>query len=600
MTVRLMIRAPLPEPTESLLGYLHRVADANGYPDAKTLLGLIDCAYGRPLIEGLDRLEACLGLPVGCLRPIAPEVSPARPVLNRRFERHHAHPICPACLAEGWVHADGWRHCFVTACAHHGTLLQDTCPRCRELVSPRYGGWRACGCGHPLQEFPRETANPMEIALSALICELPHPTRGPLPSPWETDSPGDIGRFIYFLGSRARTPVSGKPGKARLPSTVAQSQTFLAPVFSLLDDWPANLDVEIRRRLVDGDPNAQTAPARLGEWYQTLVRFRGPSYRPFLERLAAVIAAEFDGPYKGTAYGRSLPAAWMSAAEAAREIGIRAERIVAAISSGAIEGRLHRSGLSHQHHLVSRDAVAQVRHDRKRFLNATSAASRLGVSKPQFRLILEAGVIDNRSQDDRPPLVDGGFEGSVLDELVADVRARTRPGEGPEIAFRDINLRKTTDRGPLLELFRDVFEGRLPPVSWHGERLGDLRFPLDAIEGRLRSLRAGEDWTIQQAAEITGWKQQCIAAWCRQGLIQSAQLSHGPRVGRLIRPHHVVAFQATFVPVAQLAKESGRAPRALLKEFAKRRIAVVGDFGDGPARRGHLIRIADLLLTSEA
>lgn len=598
LTRRAPFRAVEPEPGESLLGFFHRLADVNGYADGASLLALVGRRYGRALIEELPAVARSLGLQQGVLASRAPSAQPVRPVLEWRFERFRSNPICPACVAERRPHAEAWRHCFVTACTVHDLLLQDVCPRCRSRLTPRDGGFRACACGHPLAEFDRVPAPTSDLAVSALVAGHRHPSRRTLPPPFVADTPPRIGQFLFFLASREQPAMTGKQGKAALPIDVAGSRAFLEPAADMLGTWPDRFDAHVRDRLAAGDPSSQTAPGRLGNWYQALMRFREENYRPFRERLATVIAEEFDGAYRGaSATETGETGSWVSAAEAARSVGIRAERLVAAVASGEIEGRLHRSGFGHRHCTVRRETVTVIAETRRRFRDARAVAALLGVSRNQMALLTAAGVLPVAKV--RPVLADGVIDAVELEKAVAAIRARVCPRPGPTIRFRDINLRRTTDRGAVLDVLRAVFDGSIAPVAApSGGPLAAIEFLVADVDEALARRRRVGGWTVQEVAGITGWKEQCVAEWCRQGLIESTPFVHGRGIGRIVEPRALAAFQSTFVTVAALARASGRAPRAVLHELLERGVATIGDFPDGPARRGHLVRIADLAVPS--
>lgn len=79
-----------------------------------------------------------------------------------------------------------------------------------------------------------------------------------------------------------------------------------------------------------------------------------------------------------------------------------------------------------------------------------------------------------------------------------------------------------------------------------------------------------------------------------KGLIEGAPFVHGRGIGYVIRPRAVMDFQSRFVTVAAVARASGGSPRAVLRQLSGQGVATVGDFADGPARRGHLVSISDL------
>lgn len=572
----------------------------NGHPDGASLLGLVGWRYGRALIEALPVVEQSLGLSPGVLLPLAPIARPARGLLDRRFERMRSVAICPTCVADRRPHHLSWRHCLVTTCLTHGLILQDTCPRCRARLSWNVGGYRACACGYALSEFDRLAAEPFDIALSALIVGAEHPSRALLPPSLATGEVERVGSFLRFLASHEGAQMTGKPGKTALPVSVVDARAFLASLGVILSGWPAGFDGLVRRRLSEGDRSQQTAAGRLGRWYHGLMRFGGEIYLPFRERLVAVVRETFSDPYlKARHETVDAEGAWMSAAAAARLLGVRPDRIVEAVASGAIEGRIHHSGLGHRHCSLTPETVAAIAGRRGRFRDARSVASMLGISRAQLRLIADAGLLPQAPE--RLALVDGSIDGDAIEQTVATVRAGAMDRLGPTIPFSSICLRRTTDRGALIEVLRGIFSGSIAPVSApEGVAFGTFEFLSAEIGGVVARLRRGQGWTAQQVAEVTGWKEACVSDWCRQGLIAATPFARSRGIGYTIEPDALAAFQTRYVTVAALAREAGCSPRGMLRRLADAGVATHGAFTDGTARRGHVVRIADLAPSSAA
>jgi hypothetical protein len=570
----------------------------NGHPDGASLLGLVGWRYGRALVEALPAVEQSLGLAPGILLPLAPVARPPLGLLDRRFERLRSIAICPACVAERRPHHLSWRHVFVTACLHHELVLRDTCPRCRTGLSWNVGGYRTCACGYPLSEFDRAPAAAFDVALSALVAGAAHPSRALLPPSLDTGEVEGVGSFLRFLASHEGAPMTGKPGKTALPGSVVEARAFLAPLGAILSGWPAGFDGLVRRRLLEGDRSQQTAAGRLGRWYHGLMHFGGEAYLPFRERLVAVVRETFSDPYlKAPTIGTE--GAWLSAAAAARVLGARPDRIVEAVAAGAIEGRVHHSGLGHRHCSLTREAVTAIAAHRARFRDARSIALMLGISKAQLRLLADAGLLPQAPE--RLALVDGSIDGDAIEQTVATIRAGAMDRLGPTIPFSSIGLRRTTDRGALIEVLRGIFSGSIAPVSApDGAALGAFEFLSAEIEGAVARLRRGRGWTAQQVAEVAGWKEACVSAWCRQGLIVATPFPRSRGIGYAIEPEALAAFQARYVTVAALARDAGCSPRGMLRRLADAGVATHGAFADGRARRGHVVRIADLVPTVAA
>lgn len=579
-----------PAEHESLDGFLLRLAEQAFWPDvARFLTGLRLC-YGRRMIEESAKAEELLDLVPGSLAPILPTVQPAAPSLNRHFEHHHNAPVCPACLADGAPHHQSWCHVFVTCCVDHGLRLVDQCPMCQGSFLPGRGRYDSCHCGCPLDRLERVEADDTELAISALIAGQLHPARTTLPRALAFRTPSDIGEFIFFLASGGIETVTGKQGKSPLPRTVAEARGFLAGASRLLCSWPTAFQEEVARRLGDGDAGSTSAPARLGRWYQRVMGFGDDAYEDFRKILGEVVAREFDGAYVGGIPVVAGAREWVNAAEASRILHIRAERLVEAVSQGQIQGRQDTSGFGHRHTMLPRVVVDEVRANRNRFVGKTEARKFLGIQRKQYDLFVDAGGLARCIPEELPPLVDGNHDLDALRRLVDDIARNAEETKKNTVAFSDLNLRFTSDRAGLREVFRQIVDGRLQPAakSTHGS-LARFRFCRSEIEAVLSEVRRGPGMTVQQIAKMTGWKEQCIAAWCDQGLLALETYEHAGRSGRMIRSESLALFQTSYLPLNELAKQLGTSSRYLLRRFSELGVETVGSFQDGKAWRGHLV-----------
>ena len=267
---------------ESLLGFLRRMAETQSYADVGEFLAGFGWRYGRPMIESVEEVEKCLGVPEGALARICPTAASDLPVLSWRFQRHHCATVCPICVSENVPHQQAWQHSLVTACTWHEVQLESECPLCQIAIDPNKGGYHTCGCGFQFENIPTQKAEEFELAISALISGEMHPARSKLPPSLAFAAPTDIGSFLMFLAGDVLEQKTGKPGKAPHPRTANDARVFLVPLTKLLCSWPEEFEAEIERRLSRSEEN--TAPARLGKWYKSLMVFRIPRTSAFMKQ----------------------------------------------------------------------------------------------------------------------------------------------------------------------------------------------------------------------------------------------------------------------------------------------------------------------------
>ncbi|MCW3784705.1 TniQ family protein [Defluviimonas salinarum] len=579
-------------PGESLSGFLRRYARSQGYTQLSDFTTWLGWSYGRPLVEELPTVAVKLGVEIGELEEIAPKVRPEDPLREWRFHRPHRDSFCPACLAGGRPWQQAWRHCLVSACPDHGVRLRDTCDRCQEPITPQDGGFSACQCGYPLAEMITCPAGSGEIEI-ALLYAAGRSRLSALMSGTEARDP-EINRLFQFLSSHSRRKRTGKEGKEGLPMAVDDTVRYMLPVLDILVDWPGAFDKEVARRWKRSSVNGQTAPQRLGRWYQQLFTFEGRLARVLQERLLATVATNFGDPYSTDG---SRDEGWISAAEAGRKLGIRAERIVAAVAAGDVEGRVHHSGFGHRHTLVPSSAIARIARTRADVVTATDMLDLLGVSKKQFALLLECGAIREIPTGDRAPLVDGRFSRSTVINSVRAIalgQAGDRTEGGATVTFREVSLRRTTDRLGLLAIYKAIFGGTLHPVNADPDgMLGDFLFRSSDVNARFSDALPGS-MTARDVSAATGWKHECVTHWCKIGLLNARQTRQGGLESWAIEAKDLCHFQSTFAVLADVARQRGTSPRALLAACERARISTVGAKAVGSTTRGHLVRIRDL------
>lgn len=591
---KLHVAAPLAD--ESLLGYLYRLAELNAYPDLAQFLSTHGFRYGRRLVEEAAHLERILGLQPGLLEPILPSARPDRAAFDWRFERHHSAPVCPGCLAEGLPHRQSWRHALVSACTEHEVQLQDQCPRCRTTLHPGRGGRRKCACGTDLAILVQSDADQWEMAVARMIEGLVADPGLGLPTTLAGAAPSDIGRFLFFLGGSLLDQRTAKSGKASTPKTVSETRRFMRDVQSLLCAFPSGFDGHLTDRWAAGDPNGLTLPARLGGWYQSLMRFRDPAYLPFHQRLSVFSGRVYAAATNEVTAPKPDDDRWIPATEAARQIGIRAERLVAAVSVREVEGRMSQKGIGHRHCSVRESVIREIQLNRRDYLTGLEAREMLGLSKNQFRLLLAAGLLQSYAPSDRPALTDGPYLRSEIRTLVDRIIAHAQPSDDDMIAFREINLRRTTDRKAILAAYVAISSGEVRCVDpGETDRLGDLRFPAPDVLAITRSVSRHVTLTANEAAAAIGCKAQCVAHWCTEGLIAADIRTIADKTTFAITPDALAGFLSRYTPLSVLARQMSTSSQQLQKRLLDAGLELPGSFVDGAVRRGHLVRIADLV-----
>lgn len=582
-----------PETHESLLGYIKRRSDAEGFPEAGGFLTMLGQTYGRASVEEAERLAADLDLELATLKSILPAARSKEAALDWSFHRMHRDPVCPTCIAARQPRRKEWRHALVTACAEHGCQLIDECPGCKKplsLLGDRYAG---CLCGASYGDAKAVKATSFEIEFARMVADLTSQLAG---VQLDAGEALQTTRTIWFLCANMTRARTGKEGKATCPKTVAEARLRMTRVEPLLLDWPKAFDDHIVQRWSAPGAEGLTAAMRLGAWYRGLLKQKGALAEALLSRCLTIVGTVCGDAYKTNRHQEG--STWVSAAQAGDMLGIRSERIVEAVRNEAMMGSQGRSGTGHLHTIVRMEDVEEARELRIRSATKKKVRDSLGVSRKQFELLEEVKFFGDGCRMPLHPCVEGDFDLVQIQREVDRVRQGARDksaGTDGMISFRKINLRRTTDRTAILKIYRLIADQKLRPLKFDGDtNLGDAQFNEAEINHLLQEHGGARAWTAGDVAAFSGWKPECITGWCELGLLRAAKGRRGSFEVWQIDQEALARFRREFQVVSDMAKEGQTTSRKLLAAFSARGITSVGSQPAGNSSRGHLIRTGDL------
>lgn len=176
---------------ESILGYVLRLTDCNGYSSANTIKKLLSQITGSPLkmkasiaadaevlaaIAKLADSDASLLLKekwntlnsaVGRYFNIHGESLPLDAVMDEQAQ------VCSQCLLEYGYIREAWELSGVTVCTIHSTVLIDTCPHCNQRLSSVRVPLSTCSkCRGDLRFVSTETGMAEEVQLAEYFAAI--------------------------------------------------------------------------------------------------------------------------------------------------------------------------------------------------------------------------------------------------------------------------------------------------------------------------------------------------------------------------------------------------------------------------------------------
>jgi len=282
MTTGCLVRHPAPQPTESLLGYVLRLSEKNGYISP---LGV--CRLAGIKQNGLS----AIGLKVDKLAAIANcgmaelgQIAFAHSVNGHRIsqllghqlaprEINRTHPkICPECVTERGCIEAHWHLELMVGCPIHRCVATSQCPQCGEGLRWLRPGLLECDCGGNLGDSDMP---PISIAEAELLNAL---RRKLLRYPAGDDDCSSLPEEqLMTMNLRSMLAVVRALAKHRLiadncTADPGNRQVILA-ASKVLTDWPNNFFVLLKDIGEQGSVGEYGGVGKqYGDIYQALFR----------------------------------------------------------------------------------------------------------------------------------------------------------------------------------------------------------------------------------------------------------------------------------------------------------------------------------------
>jgi hypothetical protein len=261
MSTPLLVRHPAPFPTESLVGYVLRLAEENGYASPWSVYSLAGLKQSEIRTSGfkLEKLATIINRPASELESIGYSAPPNQP----RWARLLGHSLvptdlnivnpglCPRCVAEkGFIEAH-WHLTLMIGCPVHECISAQCCAKCGKRVRLFRPGLLECDCGGNLMEcalplLPKADAALLDI-IRRKVLGLPADDENPLSLPRDQ---------LMAMNLRSMLLVVRALGRHRLiadgRTSLEDERQLVSAAARVLLDWPKNfiaLLLDIGKRL---------------------------------------------------------------------------------------------------------------------------------------------------------------------------------------------------------------------------------------------------------------------------------------------------------------------------------------------------------------
>ena len=256
-----MVRHTAPFPTESLVGYVLRLAEENGYASPWGAYSLAGLKQNEIRTSGfkLEKLAVIINRPASELESIGYSA----PLNQPRWARLLGHSLvptdlkivnpglCPRCVADkGFIEAH-WHLTLMVGCPVHECMSVQCCANCGKRVRLFRRGLLECGCGGNLMEsvlppLPKADAALLDI-IRRKILGIPAPDENPLSLPRDQ---------LIAMNLRSILLVVRALGRHRLiadgSTSIEDERQLISAAARVLLDWPKNfiaLLLDIGKRL---------------------------------------------------------------------------------------------------------------------------------------------------------------------------------------------------------------------------------------------------------------------------------------------------------------------------------------------------------------
>lgn len=586
----LLVRTPSPQTTESLLGYVLRISEANGYDTPWHLLAHAGFSQREMRTAGfpISKLAAVLGRHDQELNPIA--YCATTESGERYFKilchslgvslkegplRLHKPAFCPSCIQEcGYLDAF-WDLSLAVACPCHRCRLIDACPACGKALRWFRPRLLTCGCGANLQGIVLEPASAglaeimavMKAKLHGIsLLDLPNTAGFPLQE-LETLSLRSFVGVTSGLGNHNLFS-KGEPEKRNRYLTVESA-------VDVLSDWPSRYHQFLHRFgaiVTGGNPLGIGLRKQFERFYSAM--FKANSYSAD----SAFLRKEFVR-FGLTEWGQAtvdkkllrdgdfaMGSRFLSNSMIAREAGVRPITLRRWAEKGLIPRKEVRVG-NQVRYILDAEGLALVKQTPGRVMQTKEAAARLGLPVSVLVSLRESGYFPFENMTRHK----AGFHETDVENFRLRMLQRSvsitgavlsdEPRMSLNYVLQEVRFWSKIGKAEFVAAYLD---GDIQSVGKTGDSWKNILFrkaDIDAYVGAIRMAASNDALSQQETARIIGCDLQAIP-----GLISSGNLIGCPGRNRIrVECQSIENFLDRYIVLAVLAKHIDTTVARLLR-----------------------------------
>lgn len=570
-----LLITPTPAADESLYGYLYRLAHANG------LAGLEVIALLRSCVTAGQTEWMQIHSAVSWHLLVEELVHPTTDAI-KAWSPHHR-KCCSQCLDESPHWRDLWDLTLATCCPVHKNYLQDHCFACGARFKSEVMAKLECTeCSRPLSagdNFPE--ADPMALWITS---EFERRLRGVLVNsePLSHLTLNEFHELAKRFGVRASHSMLGKPLKLAGAGALTVAIPLAIAAGQILNDWPSSFWAFL-------DKLAASRQA-ISRW--KLGSVFGPVYRDIHNGLkktdfefvrdafASYVESRWEGPLARRnryLYPETINRhRWVALPTAAEKVNVTPALLHRMVANGELSHRemnypSGRTGL-----LVDYSELMIRAEELKNAVSLEEAADCLKITKSRIRQLLDGGLL--RFFGGRPsPGERWWIDGASLSNL--GTAAPCPPMAEGLVSISQLAKLELPTKGGLVELIGSIQRGEIPAYFTDADDQIALGKWLVPLSYRALTNRRASHYSVVEAAQLLGVKQEVAYALVHCGLLTSFRTLSGRRTSNCVSKDAIENFNRAFVLGPELARVHKKSLKAIPGLMSERGVLPVAGPG---------------------
>ncbi len=583
----ILVRTPQPYPTESLKGYVLRVAEENGYDSPWVILRMAAVEPHEMRGAGLSpgKLAPLVGLPLEGLDHLAYHAIDEKGQREYRLLGHglgrglsfeplrQIRPaVCPHCVAESGFIDAFFDLRLAVACPRHRSMLITECPTCREPLTWFRRGLLECKCGASLAGVATPPATAEIAGLMDILWAKLHN------APLSANDSNDTLPVEHLRALSLRSLVAKLPALAEFnrPEANGNPVLIVEGIVEVLGDWPRGLHALLEALGREATTKTASLRKRYEGFYQRF--FKQHRYTSEFDWLRKEFI-RYGLDHAGDAVvdhrllrGEEVQRRYVSKSELARLLGVSPVTLRKWGEAGKIELNEVKGGKFTRYVADSHAVEFQLeRESDGRVLSPREAAASLGLPvsvlnrikltphfKPKHRLKQKGGFHSADVEALQQQLL-------ALTPLVKQEALAEFDTIGLQAALGNFRFHSHEQKAGLLISYLD---GRLKSVGRTGAATEDIRLLREDVKAFVawsRAASAGDSLSQQEAAKVIRCDPQAIGPLIEQGFLAKLAGREGTRVTN----DTVSGFAAEYVSLSSLAHDHRTSSRHLMRICAQ-------------------------------